>query len=160
LTSIGRNIFNLHQEIVRIDQVFSPRFRVFGRYENDTIPTTEPGGLFIGSALPGVSTSSTNSPGRIFSIHATNAISPTLINDAGYNYSHGGVLSTPIGLTAGKNSPDIVSAVHLPFASTLNVAPTLGFTYFANVADRGQYRDFNDDTTSSITSRRSSDVTR
>lgn len=145
LASIGRNIFNLHQEIVRIDQVFSPSFRIFGRFENDTIPTTEPGGLFIGSALPGVSTSSTNSPGRIFTIHATNVISPTLINDAGYNYSHGGILSTPIGLTSSKNSPDITSAISLPFTSTLNVAPVLGFTYFSNISDRGQYRDFNDD---------------
>jgi hypothetical protein len=144
LTSGGRNIFNMRQEIVRIDQVFSPKFRLFGRFENDTIPTTEPGGLFIGSPLPGVATSSTNSPGRIFTIHATNAISPTLINDAGYNYSHGGILSTPIGLTAGKNSPDIASAVKLPYASSLNVAPVLGFTYFSNVSDRGQYRDFND----------------
>ena len=145
LTSNGRNIFNLHQEIVRVDHVFGPRFRIFGRFENDAIPTTEPGGLFIGSALPGVSTSSTNSPGRIVSIHATSAFSPTLINDAGYNYSHGGVLSTPIGLTAGKNSPDVLSAISLPFASTLAVAPTLTFTSFQNVADRGQYRDFNDD---------------
>ncbi len=145
LTSNGLNIFNLHQEIVRIDHVFNPRFRIFGRFENDTIPTTEPGGLFIGSALPGASTSSTNSPGRIFSIHATNVISPTLINDAGYNYSHGGVLSTPIGLTAAKNSPDIASAIKLPYASSLNVAPALSFTFFENVADRGQYRDFNDD---------------
>jgi hypothetical protein len=145
LISNGRNIFNMHQEIARIDHVFGPRFRVFGRFENDTIPTTEPGGLFIGSALPGVATSSTNSPGRIVSIHATNAISPTLINDAGYNYSHGGVLSTPIGLTTAKNSPDVISSVKLPFTSTLGVVPTLVFTNFTNVADRGQYRDFNDD---------------
>ena len=145
LTSNGLNIFNLHQEIVRIDQAFGPRFRIFGRFENDAIPTTEPGGLFIGSALPGVSTSSTNSPGRIFTIHATNVISPTLINDAGYNYSHGGVLSTPIGLTAAKNSPNIQSAVSLPFTSALAVAPRLNFSFFENVADRGQYRDFNDD---------------
>ncbi len=121
LTSIGRNVFNMHQEIVRVDQVFSPKFRIFGRFENDTIPTTEPGGLFIGSPIPGASTSSTQSPGRIFSIHATNTISPTLINDAGYNYSHGGILSSPIGLTSGKNSPDIVSSISLPFTSTLNV---------------------------------------
>ncbi len=145
LTSNGQNIFNMHQEIVRIDQVFSPKFRLFGRFENDTIPTTEPGGLFIGSSLPGVSTSSTNSPGRIVSVHATYAFSPTLINDAGYNYSHGGILSSPIGLTAGKNSQDILSAISLPYASSLDVAPTLTFSYFANVSDRGQYRDFNDD---------------
>ncbi len=145
LTTIGRNIFNMHQEIVRIDQVFSPKFRIFGRFENDTIPTTEPGGLFIGSPIPGASTSSTQSPGRIFSIHTTNAISPTLINDAGYNYSHGGILSSPIGLTSANNSPDIISAVNLPYASTVNVAPKLTYTFFSSITDRGQYRDFNDD---------------
>ncbi len=145
LTSIGRNVFNMHQEIVRVDQVFSPKFRIFGRFENDSIPTTEPGGLFIGSPIPGASTSSTESPGRIFSIHATNTISPTLINDAGYNYSHGGILSSPIGLTSGTTSPDIVSSISLPFTSTLNVAPTINYTYFSDITDRGQYRDFNDD---------------
>jgi hypothetical protein len=145
LTSNGGNIFNLHQEIVRIDHAFGPRFRIFGRFENDAIPTQEPGGLFIGSALPGAATSSTNSPGRIVSVHATNAFSPTLINDGGYNYSHGGVLSTPIGYTAAENSPDILSAIKLPYTSTLAVAPKLIFTNFENVADRGQYRDFNDD---------------
>jgi hypothetical protein len=145
LTSIGRNIYNMHQEIARVDQVFSPKFRIFGRFEADTIPTTEPSGLFLTSQLPGVSSSSTNSPGRIFTIHATNTISPTLINDAGYSYSHGGILSTPIGLVTAQNSPDVISAISLPFTSTLNVAPVLNFTYFQSITDRGQYRDFNDD---------------
>jgi Carboxypeptidase regulatory-like domain/TonB-dependent Receptor Plug Domain len=158
LTSNGLNIFNLHQEIVRIDHVFGPRFRVFGRFENDTIPTTEPGGLFIGSPLPGVSTSSTNSPGRIFTIHATNVISPTLINDAGYNYSHGGVLSTPIGLTAAKNSPNIRLQSVFPSPPRSLLRPPLPSASSTTSRIAGSTATSMMTTTSSITCRRSSDA--
>ena len=129
---------------MRIDQVFGRRFTLFGRFENDDIPTIDPGGLFSGNPLPGVATSSTNSPGRILAIHAANAFSPTLINDAGYNYSHGGIISNPIGLEASQNSPYITKAVTLPYASTLNRVPSLYFNTFTSVYGFGTYRDFND----------------
>lgn len=144
LITPGRNIFNLHQEIVRIDQVFSPRFSLFGKFENDTIPTVEPGGLFTGDALPGVSTTSTNSPGRMLTIHATNVFSSNLVNDVGYSYSHGGVISDPSGLEASKNSPDVVNAITLPFTSTLARVPDLSFNNFSGIFGFGPYRDFND----------------
>jgi hypothetical protein len=144
VTTTGRNIFNLHQEIVRIDQVFNPKFTLFGRFENDTIPTIEPGGLFTGSALPGVSTTNTNSPGRIFTIHATNTFTPSLVNDVGYNYSHGGVVSDPVGTEASKNSPDVIKAIALPSKVTLTRVPDLSFGNFDSVVGFGQYRDFND----------------
>jgi hypothetical protein len=63
LTTTGRNILNLNQEIVRIDHVFGPRSTLFGRFENDDIPTIDPGGLFSGNPLPGVSTTSSNHRG-------------------------------------------------------------------------------------------------
>ncbi|MBI3483895.1 MAG: carboxypeptidase regulatory-like domain-containing protein, partial [Acidobacteria bacterium] len=47
--------FKTRQELARVDHVFGPRWSVFGRFLNDTIPTKEPGGLFTGAALPGVS---------------------------------------------------------------------------------------------------------
>lgn len=144
LITPGRNVFNLHQEIIRIDQVFSPSFSVFGKFENDAIPTVEPGGLFTGDALPGVSTTDTNSPGRMFTIHATNVFSSSLVNDAGYSYSHGGVISNPVGLEASKNSPDITSAITLPFQSTLARVPDLSFNNFSGIFGFGPYRDFND----------------
>ena len=144
ITTPGRNVFNLHQEIVRIDQVFSPRFSLFGKFENDTIPTVEPGGLFTGDALPGVSTTDTNSPGRMLTIHATNVFSSTLVNDVGYSYSHGGVISNPVGLEASKNSPDITNAITLPFVSTLARVPDLSFSNFSGIFGFGPYRDFND----------------
>lgn len=144
LITPGRNIFNLHQEIVRIDQVFNPSFSMFGKFENDSIPTQEPGGLFTGSPLPGVSNTTTNSPGRTLSIHATNVFSPMLINDGGYAYSHGGVISNPTGLEGTAQSPDINRAITLPFTSTLARVPDLSFNNFTGIFGFGPYRDFND----------------
>jgi Carboxypeptidase regulatory-like domain/TonB-dependent Receptor Plug Domain len=141
----GRNIFNFHQEIIRIDQVFGPKLRLFGRYENDTIPTIEPGGLFVGSPLPGVSTTSTNAPGRIAMVHAVDTLSSTLLNDLGFNYSHGGIASNPTGLVAEKNSPEVGPAVTLPYPNTLGRVPDLNFVNFSPVTGFGPYRDYNDD---------------
>lgn len=145
ITTVGRNVFNLHQEIARVDQMFSSKFRLFGRFENDTIPTIEPGGLFVGDPLPGVSTTSTNAPGRIAQVHATNTFSPTLLNDAGINYSHGGVVSNPVGLDLGANSPSVLPAVTLPYANTLGRVPDLSFINFTPINGFGPYRDYNDD---------------
>ena len=144
VTTTGRNIFNERQEIVRIDQVFSPKFSVFGRYENDSIPTKEPGGLFTGSGLPEVSNTTTNAPGRVLTIHVTNTITPTFLNDAGYNYSHGGIVSNPTGLDSLTNSPDIATAVTLPFKATVTRVPDLNFNNYSGIFGFGPYRDFND----------------
>jgi hypothetical protein len=145
ITTVGRNIFNFHQEIARVDQIFSSKFRLFGRFENDTIPTIEPGGLFVGDPLPGVSTTSSHAPGRIALVHATDTFSPTLLNDAGINYSHGGIVSNPIGLDLGANSPNVPPAVTLPYLNTLGRVPDLDFINFTAVNGFGPYRDYNDD---------------
>jgi carboxypeptidase family protein/TonB-dependent receptor-like protein len=140
---VGRNTFNLHQEILKIDHIFGPKLTLMGRFENDAIPTIEPGGLFTGSALPGVATTSTNSPGRQFTIRATSTFTPSLLNEAGYNYSYGGVTSDPTGLGASKNSPDIVTAITLPFAAQVPRVPNLSFNDSEGLFGFGSYRDFN-----------------
>ena len=145
ITTTGENTFDLTQEIVRIDQIFSPKFSVFGRYENDSIPTKEPGGLFTGDALPGVSTTTTNSPGRGVAIHITNAFSSSMVNDGGYNYAHGAVISSPIGTEATQNSPAVESAITLAFPTTLNRIPDLDFLFFTQITGFGPYRDYNTD---------------
>jgi hypothetical protein len=140
---VGRNIFNLRQEIIKVDHIFSPRLALMGRFENDSIPTTEPGGLFTGSGLPGVATTSTNSPGRQFTIRVTSTIRPTLINESGYNYSYGGVVSDPIGLGAAKNATHVISAITLPFTSQVPRVPNLSFNDSEGLFGFGSYRDFN-----------------
>jgi hypothetical protein len=140
LTWVGRNAFNYREENVRIDHNFSSRFSVFGRFLDDSIPTQEPGGLFTGLGIPGVATTSTNSPGRNISVHATWTISPTLLADVGYAYSYGAVISTPSGLGLTANSPDINPT--LPFGLSPRI-PDISFGDGQGISGFGPYRDFN-----------------
>ncbi|WP_263367586.1 TonB-dependent receptor [Edaphobacter bradus] len=140
-----RNIFNNNQELVRIDQYFG-KLSVFYRYLHDSLPSQEAGGLFNGSPLPGVPTTSTRSPGTQQLGHATYTFTPTLVADVGYAYSYGGVLSNPIGLGAQVNSPDIHPT--LPFATSgvpsstaLNIIPSVSIAGLTGVTNTGVYND-------------------
>ena len=136
-----RNQFNANQQLVRIDHTFSPKVSIFGRFMHDSIPTIEPGGLFTGAALPGVSTTSTNSPGYNLVFHVVTTISPNLLNDGGFQYSQGAILSDPIGTDASALSPDIKPA--LPFGVSLGRIPSLSLTGISGIAGFGPYRDYN-----------------
>lgn len=137
-----RNIFNSRQELAKVDHIFSSKLAVSFRFINDTIPTEEPRGLFTGAALPGVSTTTTNSPGKSYVARVTGTLTPTIINEAGFAYSFGAVLSTPIGLNTAANSPDIKAV--LPFAVTLGRVPTLGFGgTISTLTGFGPYNDYN-----------------
>jgi len=59
------------------------------------------------SSMPNGCTTHTNSPGRAYVFHALNTLRPTLINDFGFNYTYSAIVSTPEGLTAKSNNPDI-----------------------------------------------------
>ena len=141
LNSLFRNTYNFEQELVRIDHSFNENHRVYMRYLRDDIPTIEPGGLFTGAVIPGVATTSTDAPGHNWTVHETSTFTPTLLNDIGFNYSYGAIISDPIGLMAATNSTDI--KVPLPFAVTLNQVPNMSFTGGSSLATFGQYRDFN-----------------
>jgi hypothetical protein len=136
-----QNIFNSRQEVVRIDQSFSERFNVWGKIENDAIPTIEPGGLFTGAAYPGIATTSTNSPGKTIVIHIVNTIRPTLVSDASFNFSQSQIQSTPQGLLTKANSPDINPPE--PFANTQGVVPELTFTSGSAIVGYGPYHERN-----------------
>ena len=140
LTWTGRNQYNYREENVRIDHNFSSKFSVFGRYLDDSIPTIEPGGLFTGLGIPGVATTSTNSPGRNASIHGTITFSPTMIADMGYAYSYGAVISSPTGSTLSANSPEINPT--LPFGLGPRI-PSLSFNDSQGVGGFGPYNDYN-----------------
>lgn len=142
LVSPLRNIFNFEQELYKIDQIFSPKLQVSVRYLRDQIPTVEPGGLFTGEPIPGVATTSTNSPGRSWVARAVSSFSPTLVNEAGFAYSFGAVLSVPTGFDATAVSPDI--KVPLPFPVTLGRIPSLTFSGGGTgIAGFGPYKDYN-----------------
>ena len=143
LLSPFRTVLNSRQELLRLDHRLSDKLSLAFRFINDTIPTTEPGGLFTGAALPGVSTTATNAPGRSYLGTATATITPTLLVDGGYAYSYGAILSDPIGLVGAAQSPDVRPV--LPFPSSLARIPAVTFTSGSSITGFGPYRDYNRD---------------
>lgn len=140
-----RNIFNDTQELVRIDQSFG-KLNVYYRFLHDSLPSQEAGGLFNGSALPGVPTTSTTAPGTQHLGHVTYAFTPTLLADVGYAYSYGAVFSNPIGLGAQINSPDIKPTLPFPTTSStsstaLGIIPTVNIAGLTGITNTGVYND-------------------
>ncbi len=142
LVSSFRNVYNFEQELYKIDHIFSPKLQVSARFLRDQIPTTEPQGLFgNGSPIPNVGVTNTNAPGRNWNFHATSAFSPTWVNEAGYSFSYGALLSSPTGYTNSASSPDIKTT--LPFPVTLTLVPSLVFSGGSTIQGFGPYRDYN-----------------
>jgi hypothetical protein len=136
-----RNLYNSDQYIGRLDHRVTDNFNIWGKFEIDQIPTTEPGGLFQGSAIPGGAVTNTNSPGRSAAIHFVNTLKPTLFNEAGFSFSQSAINATPAGLTAKANSPDINPV--LPFLNTQGVVPTVTLTGGTSILGYGPYNEYN-----------------
>ena len=126
-------INNTRQEILRLDQKITNKVQVFGRYMQDKIPTTEPGGLFAGSPLPGISSTATNAPGRNVVAHVTAQLTPSVVNETAYNYSWGAINSQ---LTGVIDSSAFKSALtnNLPFTDPYNRVPGITITNISGVA--------------------------
>jgi hypothetical protein len=136
-----QTLLNFREELVRIDQTFNQKLTVWGKFSNDTIPTTEPGGLFTGANIPNLAITHTNAPGRAYVIHGVSAFTPTLVNDVGFNFTQSAILSTPAGLSAKANNPDINPLE--PFQNTQGVIPTVSFTGGSSIIGYGPYNDYN-----------------
>ena len=146
------NVFNFREDMIKIDHTFGPKLALNGKFLHDSNPTLEQGGLFRTLSIPGVLTTSTNSPGHQYSIGAIYTPTPTLIIDGGYRYSYGAILSDVIGAVNFSQSPHIQSAIGstLPFANVVGRVPSLTFTggTFTNAGGSsidafGPYRDYN-----------------
>ena len=145
----ARGIFNFTQELIRVDHKFSNNLSMYYRFENDSIPTVDPIGVFgQGAGQPFVSTTQTNSPGRTHVGRATWVPSPTTVLEFGGSYSWGDVPSKVIGLLANENSPDIAAAVpQFPFTVTRGRVPSISNTVaerngFNGLITFGPYSDF------------------
>jgi len=141
LVSANRDLYYYREEAVRVDHNFGQKVSVFARYSDDSIPTTEPGGLFTGLPLPGVATTQSNEPAHILAAHITATLSNTLVNDAGYAYSWGAITSNPIGTLARANSPDINP--NLPFTTDAGTVPFLSFDFQQGLSGFGPYHAYN-----------------
>jgi hypothetical protein len=146
ISAVMPGVFNYREELYRLDHVLTSKIALMGRFINDSIPTQEPFGLFGPQAnMPGVGDTKTNSPGQQWMGRATFQLSEKLYNEFGYAYSYGAIVSDPTGLDARSKSPDVASAVSLPYAVTLDRIPSVVFDDFngGTIGSFGQYRDYN-----------------
>jgi hypothetical protein len=81
------NAQRTRQEVLRLDWSISPRWRLMARYTHDLSRTTEPGGLFFGTTLPGIATTHTRVPGRILVAQLTTTVSPRMLNELAFQFS-------------------------------------------------------------------------
>jgi len=86
---------NLKEEIVRIDHNFSPKFSIFGHYIAEQVSQTFGNSQWSGDNLPTVGDVFGN-PSRSGVIHATYAVSPTLLNEIAFNYNGNVINIVPI----------------------------------------------------------------
>ena len=146
------NVFNFREDMVKIDHIFGPKLSVNGKFLHDTNPTIEAGGLFTNTAISGISTTASHSPGHQYNLAATFTPNPRLVIEAGYRYSYGAILSQVTGAENFSQSPDIKTALGstLPFQNLLGRVPSLAMTgaSFTNtggnsIGDFGPYNDYN-----------------
>lgn len=140
----ARGIFNFRQDLIRVDHRFSDKLSAYYRFENDSIPTIDPIGLFgQGGGQPFVSTTQSSSPGRTHVGRATFVQSPTTVWEFGGSYSFGDVPSKVIGLLANENSPSVVSRLpQFSFPATRGRVPTITGNGFTALQTFGPYSDF------------------
>lgn len=118
---------DFRQEIGRLDVHLGQNLQLFGRYMQDNVPTTEPGGLFAGEQLPGISSSETNAPGRNVVAHMTWTISPTVVNEAAFNYSWGAINSAGVGVVSHASAFTGLTTASFPFTDPYNRVPGVSF---------------------------------
>lgn len=135
-----RNVADFQQEIIKIDHSFDERFSINYRYQRDEIPTIDANALFSsGSGLPGVSTTSSNSPGRTHTAQGIYTASQNVIFEGRYNFGYGAILSENIGLLARNRTP---ISVPLPFPVTRDRIPSISGNGFTALTGYGPYDNF------------------
>lgn len=91
---------DFREELVRVDYRPGNNHSFYGRFIHDTLPSEQTFGEIFGSAqasFPGIAALDSNQPGRGF-VGAWNwVISPTILNEASYQYSRGAIQSELIG---------------------------------------------------------------
>ena len=80
--------------------------------------------------------------GTQLSVHAVNLIRPNLVNDAGFNFNYSAIVSTPVGLTAKVNNPDINPTEPFPNPRWRGAQPHV-YQRHRTISGLGPYNDYN-----------------
>lgn len=126
---------DFRQEIIRVDQRFTNKVQAFARYMQDKVPTTEPGGLFAGAGLPGISSTATNAPGRNFVAHVTMELSPSVMNEVAFADTWGAINSNITGLITDPSFTGALSfgASGLPYSDPYGRVPGVSISNITGV---------------------------
>ena len=122
------NALKTRQETIRIDHSISDNHRLFGRYTHDLGLTTEPGGLFANTNLPNLTTTDTRIPGMTLAISLTDVLSPTLVNEATYNFSSNLIGSQVVGRSRQSDFPATATIASVFPENNAGVIPQISFT--------------------------------
>jgi len=143
------SIQNTRQEVARIDYDLDANWRLTGRYSHDNSFTEEPGGLFLGLAVPNVATTDTNVPGQVASVAARAVLGSNMLNELQFQFSGNTIGDTNqaaaansragLGLTIPEVYPGNALGV-IPFV-TVNAGGTLS-QIGANQLFNIQYRNY------------------
>lgn len=156
-TSGGVNFFGgnnspttLREEIARVDHQFTSKFSMFGHWVSEQTSQTYGTTQWSGDNVPSIADVFGN-PSYSAVIHATYAISPTLLNETAFNYNGNrihiipdGLVSAPSGFTfnrlfGGPNVDDRIPSINL--SGVTGADYTANWTPWNNKADDYQIRD-------------------
>jgi hypothetical protein len=125
----------LREEIARIDHQFTPKFSVFGHWVSEQVSQTYGTTQWSGDNVPSIADIFGN-PSYSAVVHATYIISPTLLNEAAFNYNGNrihiipdGLISAPTGFTFNRlfTGPNVDSRI-----PSINLNGITGADYTAN----------------------------
>ena len=134
------NVADFKQTIIKIDHTFTNTLSAYYRFQKDSIPTIDANSLFSsGGGLPGVSTTSTNSPGKTHTAQMTYVLNPNVVMEARYTYGYGAILSENIGLLSLTRT---TVPINLPFVNTRDRVPSITTNGFSGLTSFGPYDNF------------------
>ena len=122
------NALKTQQEAIRIDHNFNNDHRLFGRFAHDLNQTTEPSGLFTTNAVPNYGTTNTRIPGITFVASLTSILSPTMVNEATYNFSSNLIGSHVVGHSLDSDIPGADTIPEVFPENNAGVVPQIQFT--------------------------------
>ncbi len=138
----------MREEIVRIDHNFTDKFSVYGHFVAEQISQNIATTMWSGDNVPSIGNSFGN-PSYAGVVHTTYTISPTLINEASFNYNGNRINILPLGLYtspgsfgrffSGPNALDRIPSIQLSGGTGTNY--TSNWTPWVNKADDYQIRD-------------------
>jgi hypothetical protein len=142
---------NVREEIVRIDHNFTDKFTIYGHFVAEQIDQAFATSMWSGDNVPSVGNTFGN-PSYAGVIHTAYTISPTLVNEASFNYNGNRIHILPVGLVSapdgsygrffnvsGQNSDNRIPTINLNGGTGSQY--TVNWMPWNNKADDYQIRD-------------------